>query len=530
MKENKIARVLNRIFNIIFLITFGYLFIHILLDGYVNEKLNYGTKERLLIIFGAVVLTVAFIFIYKFINTNNSKNLADKRKISNDVKTKIIIFSGVGIMFVIQLIIGYKLKMYPVTDLNILNKYAYDFAKNGNFYLIQQDYANNYVYMIRYQNNFAILFLLSAIYRIGYLIFGYIPMFLPVAFNSVMINLSVLFIVLCAKTVYGNRKAIMTLVLCFMFMPYYSYLPYYYTDSISMPFGIFALYLFICAVYNNKNKTMKKIVMLGFCGAILYLGFKLKASVAIILAAIVIYSVLKFSIKQVLCVVLSVVAGFGCVGAVYSAAFNASGLVSEQQDNSSRYPYSHWIMMGLKGLGHYNLADSNYTESFNTVEEKQEANIKEIKSRIKEMGPNGMLEHLTAKAVWTWEDGTYYISHHIEKPVKKNILHSFVLDKGEHHLIFYVYSCAFQLFLMFMIIVTIIKDCVKNEININTLFKGIVFAIFIFLLIWETRSRYLYNFTPIFILLSVSGLDIMTNFMSKIKSNIKLKLSTKIRT
>ena len=34
-----------------------------------------------------------------------------------------------------------------------------------------------------------------------------------------------------------------------------------------------------------------------------------------------------------------------------------------------------------------------------------------------------------------------------------------------------------------------------------------VFGLFLFLLIWETRSRYLVNFVPIFILLGIDGIQ-----------------------
>ena len=33
-----------------------------------------------------------------------------------------------------------------------------------------------------------------------------------------------------------------------------------------------------------------------------------------------------------------------------------------------------------------------------------------------------------------------------------------------------------------------------------------LFGLFLFLLIWETRSRYLVNFAPVFILLSIDGI------------------------
>ena len=65
---------------------------------------------------------------------------------------------------------------------------------------------------------------------------------------------------------------------------------------------------------------------------------------------------------------------------------------------------------------------------------------------------------------------------------------------------------------------SILKGCIKPDVNIMTLFKGIIFAAFIFFLIWETRSRYLYNFTPLFILVAVDGLDFVNSgFIKNIK-------------
>ena len=62
-------------------------------------------------------------------------------------------------------------------------------------------------------------------------------------------------------------------------------------------------------------------------------------------------------------------------------------------------------------------------------------------------------------------------------------------------------------FMILMMAISAIRTIFKPSINETVLFRGVVFAIFVFLLIWETRSRYLYNFTPAFILLAVDGLD-----------------------
>ena len=72
-------------------------------------------------------------------------------------------------------------------------------------------------------------------------------------------------------------------------------------------------------------------------------------------------------------------------------------------------------------------------------------------------------------------------------------------------------------------LMSILKGCKDPYVNILTLFKGIIFAAFIFFLIWETRSRYLYNFTPLFMLVAVDGLDFIVSAMKRPVKTISAK-------
>ena len=49
-----------------------------------------------------------------------------------------------------------------------------------------------------------------------------------------------------------------------------------------------------------------------------------------------------------------------------------------------------------------------------------------------------------------------------------------------------------------------------------------VFGLFLFLLIWETRSRYLVNFVPIFILLGIDGIQEICSLLP-MKKNGQMK-------
>ena len=525
MNSNKLSEILNRIFHIVFFILFGIVFFGIVFAGYEDNKIGYSATERTYVVIFFIVLLLIFAAVYILLQKySNRSKLRSEPKIS-DKQVVIFIFASVGVLLVLQLLAGYFLQMNPVTDMQYIERYSRDFGATGNFDLIQQDCENGSVYLIRYPNNLALVFLLSAVYRLCTLVFGYVPSLVPVIINAFAINVSVLLTVFTARKIFGNRKAIFVLLLCFLFAPFYTYVPYYYTDSLSLPFCIGAIYLIVVAA--NSEKKIQKYILLALSGVLVFLGYKLKGSIIILLAAVLIYVFLKMNIKQVVCIALALIAGFGSIGAIYSTAFNSLDIITEEQSDRYEYPYTHWVMMGLKGLGHYNLKDSNYTDSFKSKAEKQEANIEEIKNRIKNFGPGGLTEHIFNKAVWTWEDGTYYISHHIEDCKRENILHSFVLTEGQNHLYFFVYSNGFQLLLIFLMLMSILKGCIKPDVNIMTLFKGIIFAAFIFFLIWETRSRYLYNFTPLFMLVAVDGLDFVVTEFSNIIKRITGKNSDK---
>ena len=202
MTKNKFPEILNRIFHIIFLVSFGLIFLCVILFGYHDDKKNYSFKEQLFVILGFIILLAFFTAVYIIIHKYNGKPKILAKGNLTDRNIKLIIFSVTGIMFAIQLLIGYLLQMKPVTDLNYLNQCSLDFAQNGNFDFIQKNYQNGDVYLIRYPNNLAILFLLSFFYRAAYLILGYVPMYLPVFVNAAAINVSVLLTVFTARKIY----------------------------------------------------------------------------------------------------------------------------------------------------------------------------------------------------------------------------------------------------------------------------------------------------------------------------------------
>lgn len=508
MNSNKATKILTRIFGCIFSICFVLLFINILLigfDGKIDRRFDQNSKLFILLIFAFLAVIISGVYYFYTSNNSRRKIKQTQRFELNDKNVKIIIFVGCGILLFAEFVFAILTDFEPVADLHNIKRYAMYFSTHGNFNLIEQDYAHNYQYLIRYPNNMALLLIVSIVGRICYLLTGQYCDFAPVVVNIFAINISILLTAFTAKKLFGNKKAVFVFAFCALFLPYFTYLPYYYSDSLSMPFLIGAVYLIVSAFKGDNKKSMY--VKLCVAGALIFLGYKVKGSLIIAFAVGLVLLFLKFRFKKAICLILMFTAGFGVIGFAYNTAVNAVNPITKQQYEEYEYPVTHWMMMGLKGLGKYDEKDDYYTRSFPTKEEKKDANINVIKDRIKDYKVDGLYEHLANKSVWTWQDGTYYISYHNRKPKNDNILMDFLLIDGKYNKIFQNYSSALQLFILLMICFSALKTMLKPKVDEMLLIKGIVFAAFLFFLLWETRSRYLFDMTPMFILLMVDGMD-----------------------
>lgn len=521
MNSNKFAKVLTRIFGGLFSVCFIFLFINIIVigfDGKVDRRFDSFSKMFILLIFAVLTVGIcAFYFYYTADKSNKRcKRIKTKAKFElTDINTKRIIFIGCGILLIAEFIFAMLTDFEPVADLHNIRRYAMYFSSHGNFDLIEQDYARNYQYLIRYPNNMALLLIVSLVGRLSYLISGHFVEFAPVVVNIFAINISVILTAFTAKRLFGNRKAVFVLAFCALFLPYLTYLPYYYSDSMSMPFLIGAVYLMVSAFQGDNRKSMY--AKLCAAGALVFLGYKVKGSIIILFAVGVVLLFLKFRLKRAICLILVFTAGFGAIGFAYNTAVDAVNPITKQQYEEYEYPVTHWIMMGLKGLGKYDEHDDYYTRSFHSKQEKQDANIKVIKERVKKYKIDGLYDHMVKKAVWTWQDGTYYISYHNQKPKNDNILMDFLHINGKYNKAFQNYSSALQMFILLMICISALKTLVRPEVDEMLLLKGIVFSAFLFFLLWETRSRYLFNMTPLFILLMVDGMDTAKAFLDSLK-------------
>lgn len=478
----------NRVFHVIFLLSFGWIVL--------NVFLTIGAQNVFCILSGIALAAIAIIA-YKLLEKH-----AKKHHVKNYDKAFWIMFA---VMLLLQLAMGYLLMCEPVTDLGKVHAFAKSVAQTGSFTNTYDLYPSAQGYMARYPNNNGIFLLLTGYYRVLYLAFGEIPLSAGVLLNVIALSVSVLFTYQTAKKIFSASGAFFAFLLCFFFLPFYTYTPFFYTDTLSMPFVIIPIFLYISAL--KTKKAFKRYLYLFLFAALVFIGYSLKGSVAIILAAAVVFLFLSVPVKRALACMSTVAAVFLVCMLAFHSLVSTLNFAPAEELNEQQYPMTHWIMMGLKGNGGFNQADSRFTRKSGTYDEKRAANIEEIKKRLQDYGPDGLFDHLTKKAAWTWSDGTYFISKHIwNEPQQPNIMHEFILKNGKYHNSFVFVSNMFHVLMLLMICLSAIASIIRPRMNFSVLLKGLIFGVFLFFLVWETRSRYLMNFTPVFLLVAADGI------------------------
>ncbi len=470
---------------------------------------------------------IVFLFMKAKISYNNEhlvKKVRTQIRILHFNRQQLILMAVIVVMamFIMQLILGYFLISTPVTDWMTIDTIAKNFAKDGNF-------DNMYVglpegrshYMARYTNNNGILIMLSFYYRAIYLIFGSISTFAPVILNTVFINVSVIFTFLIAKKIFSYKGAFLTLFCCLLFLPYYTYTAYYYSDSLSIPFTVISIYFIIKGqekIKQNKHDFHLSVIYFCISGIFIAIGFVIKGSILIILVGAVVYIFLCGNIKKTLISIVYILLSTFIFIFSINTFISSMNIVSQEELYAQKFPVQHWLMMGLNGNGGFNQKDASFTAHAGNYDQKKQANIQKIQERISSMGFDGMTKHLYRKLIYTWSDGTYYIQHHLnrldidgQRIEDENIFFEFVLNDGQHYEAFRTYSGVYHMCMLIAMCLSGYFYLRKKRPDKITLIHGIIFGVILFFSVWETRSRYLYNFTPLFLITAVDGIILFWN-------------------
>jgi hypothetical protein len=375
----------------------------------------------------------------------------------------------------------------------------------------------------------------------------------PYILNIIAVTLSITGVCLLANRLYGQRASVLTAFFCIAATPLYLYIPIVYTDTLSMPFAIWTVYVW--SFIKPYPISTGKIPMVHFCiliGLLSAVGYLIKPVAAIGLAAFIMDYILnrnkyisvafrsKKLVMKIVSKMLPLAAAFLTFVLVVSAFrfyIDTKGFDSRLDVNKS-IPYTHWLMMGINapateggtsyGYGGFSNEDLKYTRSYKTLQEKEQAEIVMIRNRLNQFGVEGYALFLLKKIEWTWTDGTYFAPVKLARyPEKLTALHKFVLfSNGKSNKLYLVFTQLVQAMMLSMIFVGCITLLRKNADDAFRLMSVMCLGLMLFLLFWETRSRYLVFLIPVFIVMTVYGMISAFRGADKISGYLHRKLKS----
>ena len=247
----------NKIFHCLYAILFIYIFVNVVINYYLEERLNTA-------LFGMLFLAAALMIF---------KTVKRRERINREIKTYPILLLIIILMTAIQIFLIISLDYKPVYDSKIVDTAARDFARTGTFDGIH----GQYYYFSRYTNNWGILVFLSLIYRAIYLVFGSISRYVPSVINLIAIQGSVILMYFTAKLIFRDKTRPLFCAALAASMPVlYLYTTIFYSDTLSMPFVLGAVYLYLRAL--RSKRLSRSIIQLVFSGLLAGMAFSIKAA------------------------------------------------------------------------------------------------------------------------------------------------------------------------------------------------------------------------------------------------------------
>lgn len=298
-----------------------------------------------------------------------------------------------------------------------------------------------------------------------------------------------------------------------------------YTDELGilLPVLVFRVY----QVMGEKKRAVRLVGWVAIA-VLSYFGYQLKPMILVATIAIVIAELLyvikgfdKDRIKEKMIGALSVALIFVVIFAISSVLFTkAFARTGIEVDDSKGLGPMHMIMMGLNygRDGAYLWDDVKFSKSIEDPKERERAEIEVIKERMEAYGMSGFLWHLARKAMVDFNDGSFawgvegnFYNVVLEEKNGKMCprLRDLFYDTGSN----YKYLLLVEQILWLGTLALMSLCAFIKKSKLNTAFITSAIGMFLFVLIFEARARYLIVFIPVFIIIAISGLEWLCSVM-----------------
>ena len=497
---------INKFFQIIFLVIFLIVNFVVLFNHVkTNVSISFLFNNNILVLIGIFLLLIVFFLLKKI-----------KGKFSD--KWIVIILSI--IMFAFEIFITVNALFRSGWDVSMI----YDAAYSNIFDNYPKvSYTALKGYFERCQNNtFLLLYEMFFAFIVRSIGKGPKTLSLILVFcNCIIFTINGVMLYFCVKKITNNQKlSLLSWIIYFLLVGTSSWFLVPYSDSVGLLFPMLILFVY---VYFNKNIYFKTFLI----ALISFVGYQVKPQVLIVFIAIVVFEFLRlFSKKITRNILIKYLRKLIIVCLTYCLVglpiFYVRNDVMKLNPNKN-LGLTHFLMMGLntETNGVWNGGDVSFSASFQNPKVRRQQNLKMLKKRIKELTALELVKYERNKILINFDDGTFYfggegsfyiLSYYDGIKLNKFVT-SFAYSTGEYYI--YISSIRQAIWLVVLILM-LFSVWRKNNTVVNVVQLSLV-GLFLFEMLFEARSRYLFIYVPYFIILAVIGVD---KILSRFKINM----------
>ena len=465
---------MKKLIRIIYLLMIAY----ILLVLFISYDKTYLNFREFPIIPNIISGLIAGLIIFLLLKLNT--------KIDDKKYKKIIIILSI-VVFILQIIILKYTYFYTDWDVKAIRDAVLNNNIKGNYYLT------------KYPNTLLYLSFIKFYYSIPLIGKYYFPL---LVFNALLVNISGIIASLIIKKYTNNLYAIIGYIIMIFLVILSPWINIPYSDTLVILIPITIIYL-----YTKDNKKTKDYLLIGFLSI---LGYYIKPTALIVLIGIIILSAInlltkknKINLTKISTVLIGMIFSFLlCKTAIKLTGFTPS-------KTTEPFTMIHYLKMGQnnESYGQYNKDDVEESD----IKGKRN-DIEKTINRIKERKILGQFKFIKIKTLLNYNDGTfawgregdvfYYKILAKDSKISSLFKNYFYKDYKYN----YIFKIITQLLWILVLLLTMFAG-IKDKKDKNSILYLSIIGITLFLTIFECRARYLYCYSPIFITLSMIGLN-----------------------
>ncbi|MCM1124422.1 MAG: hypothetical protein NC416_17740 [Eubacterium sp.] len=433
----------------------------------------------------------------------------------------LLLGAGYLLLWIIQIVWVDNVYFYTGWDVGVM-KVRVESIVNGSS---MTDISADIEYSV-YPNNLLLFYVFCLIEKVGGLLSMWDPYKLCIYGSCFCVNFSCFLgnLIMRKMTDSGILRTGYTLIstAVILFSPWII-IPY--SDTYGMLFVMLGMWGLICV-----DKKYLKWAIVAFASII---GYYIKPTCIFpLFAACILYGTgyavnFRKKWRELLSLVLSIIIfwGAGLLIPLWIQHTYNFKLIPE-----ARIPYTHFLMMGFNetSKGGYNFADYLYSKNLEDVESRKKANMEVFWQRLEDMARGKRLgRFLRDKALVNFNDGTFawteegvfflgFIDH--DNAWSKWFGHVMVPEnsyEGDNDGKFYpLYRTVMQIMWLFMLAgIPFVVLNMKNLRREKACMMLVLGGLLVFVMLFEARARYLYLYSPIFLILSLCGCQALFRFI-----------------